>query len=188
MKILVVVDHPRPASLTHAVAGAFCSGLNRAGHEVATLDLYGENFDPRMTPADEPDWDDMTKTYSAEVEAHMERIRAVDAMAFVFPVWWWGLPAMTKGYIDRVFNQGFAYGGSTKVPLKRIDWLGIAANDKASYVKRGYLDALKTQALVGIANYCGVEDTRLELFYESLAGGDTGQRFCERAEALGRGW
>ena len=77
---------------------------------------------------------------------------------------------------------------TTKVPLKRIDWLGIAANDEASYAKRGYLEAFKTQALVGIANYCGVDDTRLELFYESLAGGDTGQRFLARAEALGQGW
>jgi len=188
MKILVVVDHPRPVSLTHAVADAFRSGLKRARHSVATLDLYAENFDPRMTPADEPDWADMAKTCSAEAEAHMDHIRAVDAMAFVFPVWWWSLPAMTKGYIDRVFNHGFAYGGDTKVPLKRIDWLGIAANDEASYLKLGYLEALKTQALVGIANYCGVADTRLEMFYESLAGGDTGKRFFERAEALGIGW
>jgi len=188
MRILLVVDHPRPASLTHAVAQAFRIGLAEAGHDVAVLDLHAEGFDPRMIPADEPDWDDMTKRYSAEVEAHMERIRSVEAMAFVFPVWWWGLPAMTKGYIDRVFNQGFAYGGDTRVPLKRIDWLGLAANDEESYLKRGYLAALKTQALVGIANYCGVEDTRLELFYESLAGGDTATRFFQRAEALGRSW
>lgn len=188
MDILLVVDHPRPASLTHAVADAFRTGLAQAGHTVAVLDLYGEGFDPRMTPADEPDWDDMSKRYGEEVEAHMDRIRAVDAMAFVFPVWWWGLPAMTKGYIDRVFNQGFAYGGDTKVPLKRIDWFGLAANDEESYIKRGYLEALRTQVLVGIANYCGVEDTRLELFYESLAGGDTATRYFRRAQALGRAW
>jgi NAD(P)H dehydrogenase (quinone) len=188
LRILVVVDHPRPASLTHALAEAFLQGLTAAGHQPSVLDLYGEGFDPRMTPADEPDWADLAKTYSPEVEAHMARIRAAEAMAFVFPVWWWGLPAMTKGYIDRVFNQGFAYGGDIKVPLRRIDWLGLAANDEAGFIKRGYLEALKTQALVGIANYCGVEDTRLELFYESLAGGDTAARFFARAEALGRAW
>jgi putative NADPH-quinone reductase len=188
MRILLAVDHPRQTSLTHAVAEAFRTGLVEAGHETALLDLYGEGFDPRMSPADEPDWSDMAKTYSAEVEAHMDRIRAADAMAFVFPVWWWGLPAMTKGYIDRVFNQGFAYGGSTKVPLKRIEWLALAATGEESYLKRGYLAALKAQALVGIANYCGVEDTRLELFYESLGGGDTATRFFQRAGALGRAW
>jgi putative NADPH-quinone reductase len=188
MRILVVVDHPRPTSLTQAVAAGFIKGLGAAGHDPSLLDLHAEGFDPRMTTADEPDWDDAGKRYSPEVEGHLARIRQSDAMAFIFPVWWWGLPAMTKGYIDRVFNHGFAYGGDTKIPLRRIDWLGLAASGEETFKSRGYLGALETQVLIGIANYCGVEDTRLKLFYGSLTGGETGARFVKRAEALGRGW
>ncbi|MOA52701.1 Glutathione-regulated potassium-efflux system ancillary protein KefF [compost metagenome] len=57
--------------------------------------------------------------YSPEVEAEMERMKKHDALAYVFPVWWYNLPAMLKGYIDRVWNNGFAYG-SNKLHHKKV--------------------------------------------------------------------
>jgi putative NADPH-quinone reductase len=65
-----------------------------------------------MGTADEPDWNDREREYSAEVWAHMQRIDAADTMIVVFPIWWFGLPAILKGWVDRVWNCGFAYGRS----------------------------------------------------------------------------
>ena len=71
MKILVVFCHPRRASLTGAIADAFVEGASDAGHEIEFADLYGENFDPHLHEADEPDWDDQRKVYSPEVKAEL---------------------------------------------------------------------------------------------------------------------
>lgn len=113
MNVLTVVSHPRTNSLTFAVAGRFIQGLEESGHEAELLDLHRIGFNPVMWEADEPDWSNPTKRYSPEVEAEMERMKRHDALAFVFPVWWFGMPAMLKGYIDRVWNQGFVYGGTS---------------------------------------------------------------------------
>ncbi len=107
---LLVVAHHRAGSLTAHIADRARVRLEKDGRTVDVLDLHAEDFDPRMTVADEPDWGDRDKTYSAEVRAHMRRIDAADLIVVVFPVWWYGLPAVLKGWIDRVWNYGFAYG------------------------------------------------------------------------------
>jgi putative NADPH-quinone reductase len=110
MKVLTVFSHPRRQSLSGAVLDAFTDGLRGAEQEVEIADLHAESFDPVMTVADEPDWNDSRKRYSDAVLREQARIARNDALAFVFPVWWWSLPAMLKGWIDRVWNNGWAYG------------------------------------------------------------------------------
>jgi putative NADPH-quinone reductase len=109
MKVLTVFSHPRRQSLSGAVLDAFADGLRTAGHEVEIADLHGEGFDPVMTPADEPDWSDSRKRYSDAVLREQARIARNDALAFVFPVWWWSLPAMLKGWFDRVWAKDIAF-------------------------------------------------------------------------------
>lgn len=84
---LLVVAHPRADSLTAQVAGHLHARVKDAGGTVDVLDLYAEGFDPRLTPADEPDREDREKRYSPEVHAHMDRIAAADEIVVVFPVW-----------------------------------------------------------------------------------------------------
>lgn len=186
MKILTVIDHPRRDSLTHAVAARFAKGLAAGGHEPVLHDLHAAGFDPRMPPADEPDWQDIDKKYSATAEAEMARIRAADALVLVFPVWWWGLPAMSKGWIDRVFNRGFAYDGDRALPVRTLLFLGVAGSGRATYEKNRYDLAGEIQILHGIGHYCGVADTRLEYLYDSLGDAAAIQAILLRAEALGR--
>lgn len=109
---LVVVAHPRPDSLTAHIARLTTHRLTAAGYRIDLLDLNAENFDPRMTDADLPDWNNREKIYSPVVESHMRRILAADVIVAVFPVYWMQVPALLKGWIDRVWNYGFAYGRS----------------------------------------------------------------------------
>ena len=74
MHVLVVVAHPRKDSLTQAASDKVCSGLLASGCTLELADLYAENFDPRLNPPDEPDWDDAEKEYSAEVKKEVARI------------------------------------------------------------------------------------------------------------------
>src|SRR5690554_5691158 len=90
----------------------FVNSSGEAGHDYEVLDLHGIGFDPVLKGVDEPDWLAAEESMSPEVEMEIRRMKEHDALAFIFPIWWWYLPAMLKGYIDRVFNNGFAYGSN----------------------------------------------------------------------------
>lgn len=185
MNVLVVISHPRRESLTGALADAFIEGLEAAGHGAEVADLYAENFDPLVRPADEPDYSDPTKTYSPEVHAEMARIERNDAIAMFFPVWWWSVPAMLKGWIDRVWNNGWAYGGGS-VPVEKALMVAIGGGSKEDFAKRGFDTCLDTQLRIGVMNYCGIEDARLETFYDTLNKDAPFAEMIDSARDLGR--
>lgn len=185
MQVLTVLCHPRRASLTAALAERFRAGLAAAGHGGDLADLYGEGFDPLILPPDEPDWEDAGKRYSAAVLAEQARIERHEAIALVFPVWWWSFPAMLKGWIDRVWNRGWAYDPS-RLALKRGLLLGVAAGSARSYDGKGYRAAMETQLVEGIYRFCNVMDSRLELFHDVLDAPAKREAALERAETLGR--
>lgn len=165
---LVVVAHHRLDSLTAHVADLAADRLRSAGYGVDVLNLHREGFDPRMTVADQPDWSDRDKRYSDEVHRHLDRIRAADLVVAVFPVYWFSIPALLKGWIDRVWNYGVTYGRSTP-PLagKRMLWLALAgagAEDAAAVTMRQLLDA---QLADGIAYFCGMSESAVEILFES---------------------
>ena len=108
MNILVVYCHPVPESFGSALKEAVLDGLDRAGHAVRFTDLYAIGFQPEMT-ADE------RRGYHTEgdnvlpVESHVADIRWAEALVFVYPTWWYGLPAMLKGWMDRVLVPHVAF-------------------------------------------------------------------------------
>ncbi|UPK47208.1 NAD(P)H oxidoreductase [Paenibacillus pabuli] len=167
MNVLVVVSHPRKDSLTFQVADRFVQGLAEAGHGYEILDLHGIGFDPILREMDEPDYTQENQVFSPEVETEMERLKKHDAVAFVFPLWWWHLPAMLKGYVDRVMNNGFAYG-KNKLPHQQILWISLSGVTEEQMQKRNYGESIANLLNVGIADYCGVSQSRVEFLYETL--------------------
>jgi len=167
MKILTVVSHPRVDSLTFAVAERFMQGLIDAGHETEMFDLHRSGFNPVLWKADEPDPSSDRKIYSPEVETEIERMNKHDALAYIFPVWWHSFPAMLKGYIDRVWNDGFAYG-SNKLHHIRVLWLGLASAPKKHYEKWQYDKMITHHLNIGIADFCGISNSKVEILYDTL--------------------
>lgn len=107
MRILVVFAHPKSDSFNAAVCAALCEGLSAAGHEIDLADLNAERFNPVLQG---PELDELGAGPALEdVIFYQQRILKAEAMAFVCPVWWFGLPAILKGFIDRVFQEGFAF-------------------------------------------------------------------------------
>jgi putative NADPH-quinone reductase len=102
MRVLLVYCHPDPDSFTAVVKAAALEGLAQAGHEVRVADLYAENFNPVMSR-------DERRGYHTEganegpVAEELERLRWAEALVFVYPTWWYGQPAMLKGWLDRVW-------------------------------------------------------------------------------------
>lgn len=122
--ILVVYAHPEPSSLTHELAKTSIQVLEAQGHNVITSDLYKMNwkavFDkddfPNRVNSDRLSFIEESKhAYSmnqqtADVTAEQQKLLAADAVIFHFPFWWYSMPAILKGWVDRVFAYGLAYG------------------------------------------------------------------------------
>ncbi len=188
MNVLVVICHPRRDSLTGVLADAFIEGLKQSGHDVEIADLHAENFDPRMPLADEPDYGDPDKIYSEEVRSEMVRIERNDAIAMFFPIWWWSAPAMLKGWIDRVWNYGWAYGwGDTKahIPLDKALIVALGGSPHEDFTSGGYDKLLDRQMRLGLMEYCGIDDVKLEIITDTLNENAPFDSMIKRAHELG---
>ena len=107
MNHLLIYAHPNPNSFNHAVVQAIIGEFRKAGKELLLRDLYAMHFNPVLAAADFSAI--QNGTVCEDVKAEQELIRATDVLIVVYPLWWSGMPAMLKGYIDRVFSYGFAY-------------------------------------------------------------------------------
>lgn len=160
MHALVVVAHPDPNSLSHAVAKALAEGVSGAGHTVEIADLAREGFDPRFSPADLA-LHRREVPPPADVVAEQARIDRADALVLVYPIYWWSMPALLKGWIDRVFANGWAYdelaGMKTVKKLQHlpVHLVALAGADMRTFARHGYYGAMKTQIDHGIFGYCG---------------------------------
>ena len=105
MLISVILAHPDPKSLNHAIAEAAVVELKRIGHDVHFHDLYAERFDP-VLPAGEIPEDASIPDF---LRAHCREIASADGIVIVHPNWWGQPPAILKGWVDRVIRPGIAY-------------------------------------------------------------------------------
>lgn len=108
MKHLIIIAHPTEQSFTMALADAYLAELSDLGHEHRKHDLYRMGFDP-VLPARELLPFDTGHPLAADIAQAQDDIRAADILTVVYPLWWMSMPAIMKGYIDRVFARGFAY-------------------------------------------------------------------------------
>ena len=109
MRALVVYAHPSPDSLTHALYEAATGALTAAGHDVVGLDLYAEELAPAMSEAERRAYHSDQPIIDPTVARHAELVRWADALVFVYPTWWMGLPAILKGWLERVLVPGVAF-------------------------------------------------------------------------------
>ena len=109
MRVLVVQAHPRRDSFNDALLDVVVTALTGAGHDVESISLYEEEFDPRMTAAERIAYDTATPILSAQVERYAQLVATAEALVFVYPTWWFGLPAILKGWLERVLVPGVAF-------------------------------------------------------------------------------
>ncbi|MBY8974609.1 NAD(P)H-dependent oxidoreductase [Rhodobacteraceae bacterium NNCM2] len=169
MKVLVVYTHPVKKSFNRAILGAVEEGLAEAGHEVRIADLYAEGFQPAMTEEDFAQF--QNRPMPEDVLREQARVEWSDAIVFVFPFWWWSLPAMLKGWIDRVMSYGWAWIDPSDPEAgylkdRKLLVLTTAGASAAALAKRGYDTAFHTQLHVGICEYCGFRDVTSRMFHD----------------------
>jgi NAD(P)H dehydrogenase (quinone) len=157
---LIVTAHPDPDSRTRRAAVRLEALL---GAEVAGVaHLTDEGFDPRFTSADLDAYRGLT-TPGPDVVAEQQRLDGVTDLVLVFPVYWWSMPALLKGWVDRVFVAGWAFHVDEEeaiVPdLQRLTahLLPVSGTSAGSFSRHGYTQSFETQVLAGIVDYCGMQ-------------------------------
>ncbi len=162
MKALVIYGHPNPASLNAAIKDRVVETLRAGGHEVSVRDLYKEGFDPVLAAED---FQQMRQGKArADVAQEQAAIRAADLVVFVFPIWWFNLPAVLKGYVDRVLSYGFAYAAdpTTKQIVgllkdKKAVLINTTGGPEVHYEQGGMRAVLTKTVDEGIFAFCGMK-------------------------------
>jgi NAD(P)H dehydrogenase (quinone) len=167
MKHLIIYAHPHPESLNHAILDTTVNALKKNGQEVVVRDLYALNFQPVLKPED-------TSAMKAgetpkDIKTEQEYITQADVITFIYPIWWTGLPAILKGYVDRVFSYGFAYAyGDTGIVKMLSGKKGLIINThgtpKEYYDEIGMTKGLKITSDTGIFEFVGIEPVDHLLF------------------------
>ena len=127
MNVLLVYCHPRADSYAASLRDEARAALEGAGHAVDLLDLYAEGFDPVMDADERGRYHDTARNTEG-IESHIARLRAADALVFVYPTWWYGMPAMLKGWFDRVWAPGVVFdinGGVIRPLLTNVRKVGV---------------------------------------------------------------
>lgn len=166
--VYFVWAHPRKHSLTGQIVESMKAYSLQKGLHVTELDLYRAGFNPVLQEIDEPVWDSNTPAYSQEVNDLFAELSTMDVVFFVFPVWWYSVPAMMKGYIERVWNLGLAYGNGNKLPVKKIRWIALTGERETSFAKRDNDKYMRHYTVNSISSYCGVKDANIEFLYDTI--------------------
>lgn len=108
MRILVIYAHPVESSFNAALHRQVLESLHQAGHEVDDCDLYAEEFNPVMSREERLGYHEVPHN-QRPVQRYVDRLLWAEALVFCFPTWCFGLPAILKGFFDRVLMPGVAF-------------------------------------------------------------------------------
>ena len=133
MRVQVVHAHPLPESYNAALYRKILTTLEGAGHEVVGTDLYAEGFEPRMSVEERAAYFEPEPLRTADVTPLIERLAWCEALVFCFPHWWFDVPAILKGYFDRVWLPGVAFspdreGGRIRPALTNIKKVAVVTS------------------------------------------------------------
>ncbi|CAM7845682.1 NAD(P)H-dependent oxidoreductase [Leclercia adecarboxylata] len=170
---LIVTAHPVENSLSHSLAARIAARLREQGTQVEIADLHAEAFTPAMLRPDLALYHGDASAPPADIQREQQRVERADMLVFIFPVYWWSVPGLLKGWFDRVLTLNWAYkvaedgrivGNLRKVPVRLI---ATAGSDVAGFDKHGYSTAIRTQLVEGVFGFCGLKDVTLDILYQA---------------------
>jgi NAD(P)H dehydrogenase (quinone) len=170
MNHLIIFAHPNPKSFGKAIEETVIKASETKGFSTKVKDLYKESFNPVLGASDFEAFG--SGKIPADIKAEQDLIAWADVISLVYPTWWTGLPAILKGYIDRVFSYGFAYevkDGAVVGLLKgkKVRLFSTTGTPGAVYDKSGMHNSMKQTQDDGIFRFCGVDDVE-HLFFGAV--------------------
>jgi NAD(P)H dehydrogenase (quinone) len=161
MNHLIVYAHPHEGSFNNAILDTAVNALKAQGHEVNVRDLNKLGFNPVLSHADTAALREGNAP--ADIAAEQEFLVKAEVITFIYPIWWTGLPAILKGYVDRTFSYGFAYQYNAEGGIDKLfaGKKGIIINTYGTpgevYESIGMNNSLKQTSDGGIFEFCGIE-------------------------------
>jgi NAD(P)H dehydrogenase (quinone) len=161
MKHLIVYAHPHEESFSHALLETTKKTLEDKGDDVIVRNLYEIGFDPTLSAKDFASL--KNKNIPEDIAKEQQYIIQSDTIIFIYPLWWVSMPAILKGYVDRVFSYGFAYryneNGNVEGLLKgkKAFIVSTQGTPTAYYDASGMSEAFRQTIDIGIFNFCNVE-------------------------------
>jgi putative NADPH-quinone reductase len=165
--VLVIAGHPNSASFSSALAQAYAQAAEQHGATVTRIDLAQLQFDPILRHGYKQE-----QALEPDLVAAAAAIQAADHVAWFFPMWWGGAPALVKGFIDRVFTPGYAfrYRGRNQLPEKLLAGRSARMVSSMDSPLAWYALVLRRMlhASFGMAtlSFVGFSPVRSTMFYE----------------------
>ena len=169
MKVLIVYAHPNPRSFNAALLAAVDTTLQERGHTTRIHDLYQMQFRAVL------DGEDLLRNWRGDLPVDTRReqdtLRWAEGLVLIYPVWWFGPPAILKGWIDRVFTRKFAFdfGPNGMIGLlthQKALILNTLGGDQATYQRERWEELLIRPMAEGVLSACGVRQVTYQAFYE----------------------
>ncbi len=160
MNHLVVLAHPREGSFTRDICDIYIRTVRALGHTVVLRDLYAMKFNPVASVEDLNG--NRTGKIPQDIKVEQDHLLWTDVIALFHPIWWIDRPAILKGYIDRVFTFGFAYGYGPSGPIglikgKRSIIFTSAGSTQEHFDASGKMGAIRVAQDMGTMEFCGID-------------------------------
>jgi NAD(P)H dehydrogenase (quinone) len=162
MRVAVILAHPSPDSFAHELAARAVAGLTAGGHDVELVDLYAVGFRAAMSPGERGAYHGDTPIIDPLVQAQADLLQSIETLVVVYPTWWSGLPAILKGWLERVLVPG----------------VGFRFDDRSGKIRPGLTNI---RHLIGISTYGSPRS-----YVRAI--NDNGRRTLMRALRLSCGW
>ena len=172
MKTLIIFNHPHAGSFCSAIREAVCNGLKKGGHEHKIIDLDKDGFNPVMREKDLKAFvqagrigEDGLDGVDPIVLRYMKKLRWAEHIVMIFPIWWMTMPAMMKGFVDKVIFPGVAYkmeNGKLVSMLSGLKQVTIIStmNTPSDVYKDIFGNSLEGSLIKGTFNQIGIHDVR----------------------------
>jgi len=170
MKTLVIIASHSKNSFNNAIKEKAVASLKEKGHEVAVRDLYELNFSPVLTASD------FEKLHSGnlpeDILKEQEYVSWAEKIVVIYPVWWTGMPAILKGYFDRIFLFGFAYKIDKTGVVKLLEGkealiFSTSGMPKDLYESMGMYKAMNLTSDTGIFDFVGIK-VKKHIYFPSI--------------------
>lgn len=169
MHILNILSSHYDLAFNNVLLTTFEGALTERGHSFETIDLYNIQFNPVMRGDDFNQF--MGKDLPVEILEYQAKIKNADVITFFYPVWWCDMPAIMKGWIDRVFAKGFAYdydasGARGLLTGKKAVLVSTFGNSLDSDEAKEIDAAMRLKAERGVFGYCGFSAVECHHLYD----------------------
>ncbi|MCD7035185.1 NAD(P)H-dependent oxidoreductase [Metabacillus sp. GX 13764] len=168
MKTVIIYAHPSEKSFCHAVKEACVQQLREMGHEFYIRDLYAMNFQPVLYE------DNYSQFYQnklpEDIAAEQEYLGWAEHLILIYPTWWVSMPAILKGYIDKVLTNGFAFrfvedSAEGLLNGKKAYIFQTTGQAQKLLTSKQLTSSVETITDLGIMKYCGIETMTHKFFY-----------------------